>query len=314
LPPARTPACWRRRCWWPTTSTAACSSWEFPQPGDLLPGQTFAVPDDAFFTPNGKDILATEEDDQVISLIDVATRRIVWQYGTPGQPGMGPDQLDNPDDAMMMPDGDVILADIKNCRLLVLRPPLHTPLQVYGETTNACFHDPPQRWGSPNGAFPMTNGQYVVTEINGDWADGLTLGGQVTFITHPPGVLYPSDTNEVSPGVYITADYSDPGQLVEFNQAGQLLWRYGPPPPNNMNMPSLALPMPNGDILCNDDFNDRVIVLDPRTDTIVWQYGHTGVSGTAAGYLNDPDGVDLAPPLSLTIIHRATMGEYGGTG
>ncbi|MGH9114525.1 MAG: hypothetical protein ACRDWW_01715, partial [Acidimicrobiales bacterium] len=177
-------------------------------------------------------------------------------------------------------------------------------------TTSACFHQPPHRWGSPNGAFPMANGDYLITEINGDWVDELTLAGQVRFSTHPPGVLYPSDTNEVSPGVYLTADYSDPGQVEEFDQAGQLLWRYKPTGAAAMDQPSLALPLPGGDILCNDDFNHRVIVIDPKTNTIVWQYGHTGVAGSAPGYLDDPDGVDLQPPLSLTIRHAATMGQY----
>ena len=37
--------------------------WNFPQPGDLAQGQTFLVPDDAFFSPDGKQIVATEEDD-----------------------------------------------------------------------------------------------------------------------------------------------------------------------------------------------------------------------------------------------------------
>ena len=27
--------------------------WQFPRPGDLLPGQTFKSPDDAFFDPSG---------------------------------------------------------------------------------------------------------------------------------------------------------------------------------------------------------------------------------------------------------------------
>ena len=63
-------------------------TWQFPNPGDLAPGQTFEVPDDAFFTPNGKQIVATQEDDQVISLIDVAGHRIVWRYGTPGNAGL----------------------------------------------------------------------------------------------------------------------------------------------------------------------------------------------------------------------------------
>jgi hypothetical protein len=52
-------------------------------------------------------------------------------------------------------------------------------------------------------------------------------------------------------------------------------------------------------VLANDDHNHRVIVIDPRTDRIVWQYGHTGIPGRKPGYLNDPDGVDLAPPNSL---------------
>jgi hypothetical protein len=91
--------------------------------------------------------------------------------------------------------------------------------------------------------------------------------------------------------------------VVEFDSHGHLLWRFG-----GLNHPSLALPLPNGDILVNDDYNDRVIVIDPVTNKIVWQYGHTGVPGTAPGYLNDPDGVDLTPPNSMLITHAATMG------
>ncbi|HEY8821012.1 MAG TPA: hypothetical protein VIM49_03550, partial [Dermatophilaceae bacterium] len=37
--------------------------WKFPRPGDLAPGQTFKTPDDAFFTPNGRQVITTEEDD-----------------------------------------------------------------------------------------------------------------------------------------------------------------------------------------------------------------------------------------------------------
>ena len=132
----------------------------------------------------------------------------------------------------------------------------------------------------------------------------MKLNGRVAWSTHPPGVAYPSDTNEVYPGRYLTVDYSQPGQVVEFDSSGHLLWRFG-----GLNHPSLALPLPNGDILVNDDYNHRVIVIDPLTNRIVWQYGHTGVPGTAPGYLNDPDGVDLVPPYSMLITHAPTMGQ-----
>ena len=282
--------------------------WRFPKPGDLLPGQTFVTPDDAFFTPNGKDIVVTQEDNFVVTEISIATGHIVWRYGHPGSPGSSPNYLDNPDDAMMMPNGDIVLADIKNCRILVLHPPSHTPLEVIGQTTSACLHQPPTRWGSPNGVFPMSDGNWVVTEIDGDWVDGFDLETKtLLWSTHPPGVAYPSDTNQVHGNVFVTADYSDPGQVVEFTSSGQLVWRYAPTGAQALDRPSLALPLPNGDVILNDDWNHRVIVVDPRTNKIVWQYGHTGIPGAAPGYLDKPDGVDLVPPYSLTYVHRHAM-------
>lgn len=275
--------------------------WQFPGPKGLPAGQSFLVPDDAFFTPHGNQIVATEEDNFVISRINPKTEQFIWRYGTPGTPGFGPNQLDNPDDAIPLPGGSLVTADIKNCRLLLIGPGAHTPSQIFGQTTNYCYHSPPARFGSPNGAFPLSNGNLLVTEINGDWVDEMTRSGQILWSTHPPGFYYPSDTNQVSPGVFVSVDYTYPGILETFNQAGQLLWRYQPQPGQpQLNHPSLAEPLPNGDFVLNDDMNHRVIVIDPRTNQVVWQYGVTGVSGTAPGYLNNPDGIDLAPPHSLT--------------
>ncbi|MHB8341863.1 MAG: NHL repeat-containing protein [Mycobacteriales bacterium] len=280
--------------------------WEFPRPGDLAPGQTFLVPDDAFFSPDGRYIVATEEGDFVVTVIDVATHRIVWRYGTPGVPGGTFDHLDNPDDAMLLPGGDVIAADIKNCRLIVIAPGGTALLHTFG-TLGDCYHNPPVSFGSPNGMFPLPDGNYLITEINGDWVDEMTPTGQILWSAHPPGFDYPSDSNQYAPGVYLSVDYTSPGALDLFNRAGQLIYQYAPTGPQALNLPSLAMPLPNGDILMNDDHNDRVVVLDPRTSQIVWQYGVTGVPGSAPGYLDVPDGVDLAPPHSLLIIHAATL-------
>jgi len=284
--------------------------WRFPRRGDLPSGTTFLSPDDAFFSPGGSEIIATEESDQVVSLVSVSRARLLWRFGQPGVPGSGPDQLSNPDDAMLLPNGDVVIADIKNCSILVTRVGMHAPLERLGAQDTACYHAPPQRFGSPNGAFPLPDGNYLVTEINGDWVDEMSLSGKILWSTHPPGVAYPSDTNEISPGVFLTVDYSTPGQIVEFDRHGRLLWRYGPTSgPGMLRTPSLCEPVPtNGDILCNDDGNDRVVVIDPRTDRIVWQYGHDGVPGSAPGYLSGPDGVDLAPPYSMLARHSATIG------
>jgi len=272
--------------------------WEFPRPGDLRPGQTFLLPDDVFFTPDGKQIIATQEEDQVVSIIDIATRHIVYRYGSPGRAGSGVGHLSNPDDAMLLPDGRLLIPDIRNCRVLFVRPGASKPSAQLG-TTGSCYHQPPAHFGSPNGAFPMRDGRYLVTEINGDWVDAMSLNGSVAWSTHPPGVAYPSDTNEISAGRYLTVDFSTPGQIVIFNRNGKALWRYRPTGAAQLSRTSLALPLPNGDVFATDDADHRIIVVDPRTNRVVWQYGHKGTPGKAPGYLANPDGMDLLPPNAL---------------
>lgn len=272
--------------------------WVWPRPGDLAPGQSFLIPDDAFFSPDGRYIIATEEDDFVITVIDIATGRIVWRYGHPGVAGSASGYLSNPDDAMILRDGTVISADIKNCRLIEIPRGGQAVSWQLGQV-GSCIHNPPARYGSPNGVFPMPNGHFLVTEINGDWVDEIDTAGHVYWVTQPPGVYYPSDSNQIGPDRYLTVDYSSPGQVVIFNRAGETLWRYSPANGSaELNHPSLATALPNGDILLNDDENHRVIVIDPATNRIVWQYGHDGVAGNAPGYLDNPDGLDPLPPYS----------------
>jgi outer membrane protein assembly factor BamB len=272
--------------------------WSFPRPGDLRPGETFKVPDDAFFSADGRRIIATEEDDFTIALIDVARHRIVYRYGKSGVPGSGPNRLHNPDDALLTPRGEIFAADIKNCRLVAIKPPAHELMREFG-STGRCLHDPPRAFGSPNGAFPLARGGSVVTEITGDWIDVLDRGGALVRSFHAPGFSYPSDTNEVRRGELVSVDYVRPGTIERFTTDGRLLWRYSPRGRETLDHPSLAEPLPNGDVIANDDRMHRVIVVDPRTNRIVWQYGHTGQAGSAPGYLRNPDGVDLTPPHSV---------------
>ncbi|WP_197061813.1 outer membrane protein assembly factor BamB family protein [Sinomonas humi] len=270
-------------------------------------GETFRVPDDAFFTPDGRQVVATEEDDEIIRVIDIQTHTVTYHYGAAGVPGAKAGQVHHPDDAIMLRDGTLVSADIMNCRIIVIPPQGKDISRQFGN--GQCVHHPPASYGSPNGAFPLADGNFLITEINGSWVDEITPEGAVKWSARLPSVAYPSDSNEIRPGVYLTVDYSMPGQIVEFDKTGKILWRYAPTGAQALNHPSLALPLPNGDVIANDDYNDRVVVVDPHANKIVWQYGADHVAGSTPGLLANPDGLDLYPPYSLMITHAATAGH-----
>jgi hypothetical protein len=127
------------------------------------------------------------------------------------------------------------------------------------------------------------------------------------------GVAYPSDpqqlgaTATVNADRYLIADYTDPGQVLQFNPKGQVLSQYAVASgPGRLNHPSLAEELPNGIYLINDDYNDRIVALVPSNGALVWQYGLTGQPGTAPGQLNIPDGFNLLGPGGTTPTHPQT--------
>jgi hypothetical protein len=275
--------------------------WQFPKPG-TRPNVPFNRPDDGFFGPHFDEIITNEEDFDTIAIINFRTERIVWEYGhrtaTAGVPGSAPGYLNTPDDAFLLePKGQsiVTVADIRNQRILFINRKTRAILKQYGET-GVQVVNPPTTWGAPNGDFPAPHGGMLVTQINGQDAVLLNRAGHVVYTVHFP-FSYPSDANFTPSGDIICAFYDDPGAIVIMSPSGQLLWQYYVTSgPGMLNHPSLAVQLPNGMIAANDDYNDRVIVINPRTKQIVWQYGHTGVPGSAPGYLNIPDGMDYLPP------------------
>ena len=66
-----------------------------------------------------------------------------------------------------------------------------------------------------------------------------------------------------------------------------------------LDHPSLALELPNGNIIVNDDARHRVLVIDRATKAIVWQYGVTDTPGHAPGLpvLSGRDGHRRVPRL-----------------
>jgi hypothetical protein len=263
--------------------------WRYPS----RPGQTpLKFDDDTFFADNGRRIISNQEEDHSIVQISYPAGRIVWRYGHPGVRGSSPGYLNTPDDAYMLPNGLITVADAYNCRILEIRGQ-----RVVRQIGNGvCAHNPPTSLGAVNGDTPTANGHLLVSEINGSYIDDFTLAGKLLRVYRAP-VSYPSDPQLTARGNIILADYARPGGVVILNRrTGAVMWSYRVASgPGMLDHPSLAAMLPNGDVIVGDDFNDRIVIIDPHTKRIVWQYGHTAVGGTAAGYLHIPDGFDFVP-------------------
>jgi len=264
--------------------------WRYPRPGTTA-SMPFAFDDDAFFTTDHTAIISNQEDQETIQVISFPGRKILWHYGHVNVSGSSPGLLDTPDDAYMLPNGTVSVADISNCRVLFIGPKQH-PVEQIG-TTNACVHDPPRSLALPNGDTPMPDGGTLVTEITGSWIDAIGPDGKLEWSVHAP-VDYPSDAQWLGGGRILVADYSTPGHVLIMDRRGRVLWEYGPASgPEELRQPSLALMLPNGLVAVNDDYRDRVVLIDPKTGRIVWQYGQTDVAGSGPGSLFRPDGMDF---------------------
>jgi outer membrane protein assembly factor BamB len=287
-------------------SDAGTILWQYPSAQKPPPPGGFYFPDDAFFIDHGTAIISNQEENETIVEIAYPSGQVLWQYGHPHQAGYAAGYLDNPDDAYLLKNGDISVADPVNCRVLVINPVTKTVLHQIG-TPGSCVHRPPTYLGSPNGDTPLPDGNLLVSEINGSWIDEYTTSGQLVWDVHLPSVSYPSDPQPLGPDRYLVADYATPGAFVEFDRTGNILYRYSPTSgPGELNLPSLVEQLPSGVLMANDDSNDRMVAIDPATGALVWQYGIDGQPGTAPGSLSIPDGFDILAPGGVTPTHTAT--------
>jgi outer membrane protein assembly factor BamB len=273
--------------------------WEYPGPAGDPAGRAYGVPgDDAFFTPDGRQIVTNDEDAGTILRVDYYGRVVVWHFGVKGHLGSRAGLLNYPDDAYVLPDGDTIVADLRNCRELTIDP-TGKVVRVWGRPQTGYCHTDLARgfYGYPNGDTPLPNGDILMSFISGDWIALLSPSGKVLWQVQAPDLYggYVSDAQLLPNGDVLVCGYGKPGVVVIFQpHTGRVVWEYRVTEgPGELDHPSLALPLPNGNIVLNDDRNHRVVVIDPHTNQIVWQYGHTGVSGKQPGYLNVPDGIDI---------------------
>jgi hypothetical protein len=225
------------------------------------------VPVQNTWLPN-RHVLITDQANERIIEVDVATKGIVWQYGTTGVSGNGPDQLNNPNCALLLENGHILICDENNNRAL--------------EVTHDKDKDIVWQYGSgdPNVNEPVSGVAFASRLENGH-----------TLITD-------SNHNRI---VEIDEDKNVVWEYFTCHGSGCNLPRGTGP------LPTRAVRLRNGHTLISDQYNHRVIEVN-QAKKIVRTFGKLGdrsynTESVANGGLNSPydakrirDFTGLTPP------------------
>jgi len=236
---------------------------------------------------------------------------IVWQYGQFGVAGSGPDQLSTPVQNTWLPHRHVLITDQGNGRIIEVRVSNKTIVWEYDGLNN------------PNCAELLQNGHILICDENNNQAlevTHTTPSNIVHTYTIAGGMLFSAVAfaSRLSNGHTLITD-SGNARIVETDEAGDVFFQYftNTDPASNPRcssgtctgpLPTRAVRLHNGNTLISDQYNHRVIEVDPQGD-IVHTFGKINSLGydtqsVADGGLNSPydakhigDYTGITPPF-----------------
>ena len=231
---------------------------------------------------------------------------IVWQYGSAGVSGSGPNQLNTPVQATFLPNWHILITDQVNERVIEVNLH-HQIVWQYGQTgTSGASFD---QLNNPNSAELLENGHILIADENNN---------RVIEVDRKMNIVWsygdPNDTTILNGAAFasrlpngdtlITDSLNN--RIVEVNMNKQVVWTYDTTAragsvsqPN----PTRAVRLRNGHTLISDQFNMQVIEVD-HAGNIVFTQGQIGAAGTGFDQLNAPydakaigDYTGLTPPF-----------------
>ncbi len=229
---------------------------------------------------------------------------IVWQYGQFGVTGFGPNQLNTPVQNTFLPNGNVLITDQGNERIIEVQRSDNSIVWQYGQ--NAVVGIGPNQLNNPNAAELLANGHILISDENNNRAIEVTHTNPsrivATFTAHGTvsGVAFAS---RLSNGDTLITD-SNNARIVEVDKKDNPVWQYFTntrPGSNTTPLPTRAVRLANGDTLISDQFNDQVIEVSPSM-VIVASYGMINTPGYSPS-----TAVQMNAPYSAYVI-----GDYTG--
>lgn len=243
------------------------------------------------------------QDDRVMLVDEFG--KIVWQYGQTGIPGSGADQLNTPVQNTWLPNGNVLITDQANERVIEVTLAKQIVWQ-YGMTgVTGCGSD---QLNNPNSAELLDNGDVLMADENNNrvievnrqkqivWSYGSCTGTELS------GAAFAS---RLPNGNTLITD-SNNNRILEVTSAGAVVFTYYTNTQAgsvSMPLPTRALRLKNGNTLISNQYDMQVIEIDPNQN-IVFAQGQIAVAGNGFDQLNGPydakvngDYTGITPPF-----------------
>jgi hypothetical protein len=203
---------------------------------------------------------------------------IVWQYGTFGVTGSGPNQLNTPVQATWTARHTVLIADQGNARIIEVNLG-HQIVWQYGQT--GVTGNGPNQLNNPNSAELLENGDILIADENNNRAIEVNRQHAIVATFTAGGTLNGVAFASRLPGGDTLITDSNNNRIVEVNRQDHIVWAYATntqPGSNPAPLPTRAVRLRNGNTVISDQFNHRVIVIN-HAGAIVNQFGNLNSPG-----------------------------------
>src|SRR5260370_1096493 len=205
---------------------------------------------------------------------------IVWQYGQAGVTGSGPNQLNTPVFAIQLPNRNIMVVDQANNRVIEIDRSSKQVVWSYGPKSG------PGALNNPNSAQLLPNGHILIGDENNNRVIEIARDGTIVW-QYNKGLSAAAFASRLPNGDTLITDSSH-SRVIEVNPNKQVVFEYftnTDPGSNTAPLPTNAVLLANGAISIADQFNNRVLIIDPKVE---FQYGTLNVPGQAPNQLNQP--------------------------
>jgi hypothetical protein len=203
---------------------------------------------------------------------------IVWQYGQFNVTGAGPNELNTPVQNTYLPNGDVLITDQGNERIIEVTPAKQIVWQ-YGTTgvVGANFN----QLSNPNSAELLDNGNILIADENNNRAIEVTRANQIVATFTAGGTLNGvAFASRLPNGNTLITDANN-NRIVEVDATDTIQWQYSTTDRAGSNAapaPTRGVRLANGNTLISDQFNHQVISVD-HLRNIVASFGNLNDKG-----------------------------------